>query len=353
MCQFPRKIVSSLPCYENGIMSRRLLQIEVPCGHCLECLMNRSKEWSFRLEQEMKDWQNCAFITLTYDDSNLPVFSNDTGRVVFGRHNNGLSTLYKRDVTLFLKRLRLKKYGIIRFKYFAIGEYGYNGTQRPHYHIILFYNGCSPEKLYTTISQVWNKGRITCSRATPGRLSYCAKYACNMSVGFSARFQCPYMVCSRRTPIGYSWLSSPLAFVCAKRGQKCIKRSFIDRNGQRITYDFRIPRFYLRHMDLTMSYQELSELYSRKSYEKNFSPSLEPTTIICDGQLRVTERYYKKCFESYSNLVRSHENRDVEQHIKFPFSKWLTSFHQFELTAQNVRRSLSPIQRYSQLHKVV
>lgn len=61
---------------------------------------------------------------------------------------NGLPTLRKKDVQLFLKRLR-KKHGAVYFidkrgvlqnrsiKYYCVGEYG-TRYKRPHYHFILF-----------------------------------------------------------------------------------------------------------------------------------------------------------------------------------------------------------------------
>ena len=62
--------------------------------------------------------ENC-FVTLTYNDDNLPP---------------DLS-LDKRAFQLFMKRLRKRVKVPIRF--FACGEYG-EKLQRPHYHVILF-----------------------------------------------------------------------------------------------------------------------------------------------------------------------------------------------------------------------
>ena len=59
------------------------------------------------------------WITLTYDDQNLP---ND-------------NQLYYADVSDFLKRLRRRHKENLRF--FVSGEYGQKGTQRPHYHMYI------------------------------------------------------------------------------------------------------------------------------------------------------------------------------------------------------------------------
>ncbi|AXL14902.1 replication initiator protein [Microviridae sp.] len=98
--------------------------VPVRCGSCEGCLKSKINDWAFRLEQEGKRALHVHFVTLTYDPSFVPL--TDTL----------LPTLSKRDVQLFLKRLRkLQNHGNI--KYFIAGEYG-STTYRPHYHIILF-----------------------------------------------------------------------------------------------------------------------------------------------------------------------------------------------------------------------
>lgn len=106
----------------------------VPCGQCYACRVNRTQQWTFRLILELTDWESACFITLTYNDDNLPA-------------GNGL---YYRDLQLFFKRLR-KNYGK-KIKYYAVGEYGDNDEQinygnkdekgrwlgRPHYHAIVY-----------------------------------------------------------------------------------------------------------------------------------------------------------------------------------------------------------------------
>ena len=66
------------------------------------------------------------FVTLTYDDNQVPM--NDNADLI----------LYKPDLQNFLKRLRKRKDGE-RIRYFAVGEYG-TQSGRPHYHLCLF--GC-------------------------------------------------------------------------------------------------------------------------------------------------------------------------------------------------------------------
>lgn len=100
--------------------------LEVPCGKCILCRIRKRHEWTTRVYHELNDWHDSCFITLTYDDYHLPHYLGDCLYP---------PTLRKRDLVLFLKRLR--KTLDRRIKYFCCGEYGAE-TQRPHYHLILF-----------------------------------------------------------------------------------------------------------------------------------------------------------------------------------------------------------------------
>lgn len=109
-------------------------------------------------------------MTLTYEDSTVPFFSD------------GLLTLWKPDVQLFLKRLR-HLVGKIQIKYFLCGEYG-SVTQRPHYHAIIF--GWRPEygdckkigDIYThdDIADCWRLGNVQVSGLTDNHLYYVSGY---------------------------------------------------------------------------------------------------------------------------------------------------------------------------------
>lgn len=96
----------------------------IPCSKCYACRINYAAEWATRIMLESEYSQNNYWITLTYNENHVPI-NLDTG------HNS----LYPRDVTLFLKRLR-KHFKNTTIKYFYCGEYG-GETYRPHYHMIL------------------------------------------------------------------------------------------------------------------------------------------------------------------------------------------------------------------------
>lgn len=94
------------------------------CGQCLPCRINRRRLWAARIMFEASQWQNNTFITLTYNDDNMPLTEE------------GIPNLRKKDLTEFMYRLRWHlRPNKIRF--YGVGEYG---TQfgRPHYHLAVF-----------------------------------------------------------------------------------------------------------------------------------------------------------------------------------------------------------------------
>lgn len=96
---------------------------KVPCRKCIECRLGHAADWATRLMKEAQCHEASSFITLTYDDDNLPA----------GR------TLVKADLSAFFKRLhnrllRSRGFGI---RYYGAGEYS-PVEWRPHYHGLVF-----------------------------------------------------------------------------------------------------------------------------------------------------------------------------------------------------------------------
>lgn len=171
-----------------------------PCGKCLSCLQKKASDWANRLRMEQKRSLTCYFVTLTYNQENLPLIDHE-GLVI--------PTLLREDIKLFIKRIRkslenpqgnflaLTKDGTIQrdyvpfdkkitpyafsFRYFFVGEYGPQ-TNRPHYHGILFNLPFSWDslsrgmKLHEFLEKKWGKGFVTVRPAEPISLSYTAKY---------------------------------------------------------------------------------------------------------------------------------------------------------------------------------
>ena len=79
--------------------------IQVPCGQCIGCRLLRSVTWASRCMHEASLHDHNCFITLTYDESNLPEDHS----------------LQKDHFQKFLKRFR-KAIFPTKIRYFMCGE---------------------------------------------------------------------------------------------------------------------------------------------------------------------------------------------------------------------------------------
>jgi len=143
-------------------------EITIACGQCVGCRLERSRIWAMRAVHEAKMYKRNCFITLTYNDENLP----DRGRLRY------------LDYVLFMKRLRKKHGENIRF--YMCGEYG--DLDRPHYHAIIFNHDWddktyfktsnSKEKIYTSedLTKLWGLGHASTGDATFESAAYIARY---------------------------------------------------------------------------------------------------------------------------------------------------------------------------------
>ena len=91
----------------------------MPCGQCIGCRLERSRQWAIRCVHEASLWPDNCFVTLTFDDDNII----------------SSGSLVKADFQKFMKRLR-KRFGK-GVRYFHCGEYG-DLLGRPHHHACLF-----------------------------------------------------------------------------------------------------------------------------------------------------------------------------------------------------------------------
>ena len=171
---------------------------EIPCGHCIGCRKDRAADWATRIEMEIRATKQRAwFLTITYDEANVP------------------PTLSKRDMQLFIKRLRKKH----EFRYYLAGEYG-EKTGRPHYHMIAI--GLEPgetkkwdKKQYVMLDleKAWGKGRILGAPAEPGAIAYVTGYVTKKAYQLEREWpegiEKPFQLMSRRPGIGYEGIGRP------------------------------------------------------------------------------------------------------------------------------------------------
>lgn len=162
--------------FKDGYIDR---PVEVPCGYCVGCRLERARQWSLRLHHESMYHEDAYFLTLTYEDKHI-------------RLGDEVPTLVPDDLQKFWKRLR-KEYQTKGIKYFACGEYGDN-TYRPHYHAIVFgfhiddlvvwkYDGLNTTYTSARLESVWKMGRVIIGPVTQESAAYVARYTIKKQYG--------------------------------------------------------------------------------------------------------------------------------------------------------------------------
>lgn len=178
------------------------LPIDVPCGQCIGCRLERSRQWAIRCMHEASLHEQNCFITLTIDDEHMP--KDFSLNVELGQK--------------FYKRLR-KKCG--PFRYLHAGEYG-ETTGRPHYHACLFGLDFPDKKLwsmkrghalYTSeiLDSCWQQGQALIGSLTFESAAYVARYVVKKVTGeradaYYSGKKPEFNVMSRRPGIGAKWL---------------------------------------------------------------------------------------------------------------------------------------------------
>lgn len=223
VCYFPMQGYRSKELSKNGkrkvvfsptsaICTSKLFQVTVPCGQCIGCRLERSRQWAVRCVHEASLYDDNCFITLTYSEDYVP-------------RDGSLDVSHFQK---FMKRLR-KRFGEgIRF--YHCGEYG-SQFGRPHYHAILFnfdfkdkvlWQERNGEKLYrsTSLEELWPFGHSSVGTVTFDSAAYVSRYIMKKVLGDNAdehyirvdidtgecfQIKPEYTTMSRRPGIGKGW----------------------------------------------------------------------------------------------------------------------------------------------------
>lgn len=202
----------------NGMSHPEYEKLLLPCGKCIGCLMKRSQEWSIRMMHELEEHDRACFITLTYDDENVPVndYVDENGEV------KQSLTLCKTDFQKFMKRLRKHYTGTV-IRFFACGEYG-SKTYRPHYHAIIYGIDFSEDRYIwnvkdgfvgyrsNTLEKIWPFGNSLIAEVNMNTCAYVSRYCTKKKYGrqniyYQAfNIEPEFNLMSRRPGIGSKWL---------------------------------------------------------------------------------------------------------------------------------------------------
>jgi hypothetical protein len=229
------------------------LPIQIPCGQCIGCRLEYSRQWAIRCVHEASLYTENSFLTLTYAPEHLP----------------GDYSISKRELQLFIKRLR--KVTGKKIRYFACGEYG-EKNNRPHYHALIFgYD--FPDKLPWSktkkgdllfrskeLEKIWTKGHSYIGHVTFESAAYVSRYIVKKQKGKDApekyeildkdtgeiHFQeKEFVLMSRKPGIGADWI---------KLYKKDTNKDFITIRGKKM----KLPKYYDNYLE-TLSEDDFHE----------------------------------------------------------------------------------------------
>lgn len=270
----------------------------IPCGKCTECISKRAIEWATRARHEISTHKDNCFITLTYNNENLPSISD-----------------IKPEFQKFIKRLRKKTKSNIR--YMVSHEYG-SQTFRPHHHAIIF--GWEPptltnptpskssgELLFRSpeLEALWTLGFSSVGSANERSAYYIASYSLK---GKKHTLTDPKtgelitisdcMDASKRPAIGYNY--------------------FVKNQHYLVNSDQILPRYYLKRLLLEnpLLHQQYEnerslKLTSRSSHEL-YSKFILDNQKLTDSEFRQSNSTFNEVSQNETQLIK---NRDEYHRI--------------------------------------
>ena len=260
------------------MICRKGIEVEgklVPCGRCLNCRINRQRDWTSRILMEQVTHQGPAyFVTLTYDDNEVP------------KTIDHVCTLRKSAFTKWVENSRLRSGA---FRYYAVGEYG-DRTMRPHYHMAIFPRSDSQA---ADLVDGWKKGFTSSTELSPQRAAYLAQYTTKKLTSHSderleAGQEPEFRSGSRRPPLGAAFVPHLVRAYRTSGGQSVLEqRGDIERSWRFGGKIYPIPRAIADRARLDLGIPQLhSERLSHPGYyaahcEEDHA-TWEPTVAIAE-----------------------------------------------------------------------
>lgn len=194
-------------------------RIDIPCGQCTGCRLERSQQWATRMMHEASLHPYNCFLTLTYSDEAIP-------------QNYSLDLAHGQD---FIKRLRAHAHYHhegLKLRFYLAGEYG-DKYGRPHYHAAIFgydfpdkklvQNNVQGQPLFSSeiLDELWSHGSARTAGLDYASAAYIARYCVKKIGGPKAadhyhrlspidgklhNVRPEYATMSRRPGLGAGWL---------------------------------------------------------------------------------------------------------------------------------------------------
>lgn len=254
------------------------LGIDVACGKCRACRIQRARHWAARMAHEMPYHKSNTFVTLTYDEEHLP--------------KDGM--LDKKVFTDWIKALR-REMEPERIKYYGCGEYG-DKYGRPHYHAALFGVPLEGHKLQRAFprgffarggpTNCWENGIVHIDYLCYDACRYVADYIQKKMYGKKATGRVePFALMSNG--IGYQWLLDNAVNLMRNRS--------LTVRGKQVG----IPRYYVKKLE------EIWEPGTLRKYLENAAVEAEAEELEI-----LEEKYGGDLFETLSERGLQRRQRE-------------------------------------------
>lgn len=161
MCLYPKLITN--PKYKsnkkNGgkippLLDIRIGEVPIGCGKCIECMKQKAREWQIRLTEDIREYKNANFVTLTFSEESLLKLTRIALKDLNEIENEYIITNETARIAVrrFLERWRKKHKKSVR--HWLITELGHENTERIHLHGIIYAEDAEE------IEKIWSYGWV-------------------------------------------------------------------------------------------------------------------------------------------------------------------------------------------------
>lgn len=194
------KPLTAYQCADRSIIWREIPGADVvrtlslPCGQCVGCRLERSRQWAVRCMHEAQMHTSNCFITLTFANFSWFDAKKVKKNKIYSYHkqHSAMNLIYE-EFQLFMKRFR-KRFPGKSIRFYMAGEYG-ESFDRPHFHACIFGHDFSDKKvlqrtqtgslLYTSkiLEELWPYGYSSIGDVNFESAAYVARYIMKKQTG--------------------------------------------------------------------------------------------------------------------------------------------------------------------------
>lgn len=301
MCLYTRLIPNPRykPNKKNGgkipaVIDDRLLTVPINCGKCIECTKKKAREWQIRLQQDIRDYSQAQFVTLTLSNESYTKLYHEVHKNYKHQPEDKWSAYYidndiaKLAIRRFLERWRKKYKKSVR--HWLITELGHKNTEHIHLHGIIY----TPH--WQEIRKIWGYGYVWDGYSQNGkRINYVSDRTINYMTKYVHKIDKQHkmyksiILC---TPgIGGGYTNTPAAKL-NRFNFEHTRDSFVTRTGHKMA----LPKYWK------------NKIYTDEEKELLWIRELNKDHRYIGGE----KIYLTQGEEEYLNLQKYHRQRNTE-----------------------------------------